>query len=311
MHSLTIGIPTYNRKRAVTANVSNLIDILREGNFERVSVLVIDNESTDGTFLSLSALSQPDDKMFRVLRNEKNLEYNGNFVRIFEEVKSEYLLFLSDEDFLNSKHLNDLIEFLNRDNPLFVSSTFYLNDHVRPYRGKLSRKRIELNEFLSSSFYLSGLVFNVEHSLDVIKKSKEFLTQSNQIYPQVLLVSILMAKGKCCWFEKPLARKQFSLDTSIVHNGGRYDLLEGRWIQYKFHLQFFYFWKNILESDQEKRKVSTMIKIHNRYLIGKLYSSIILEYPELKSSFLVWTYVWLHKQLLKKLLKLIAYKKHY
>lgn len=311
MHFLTIAIPTYNREVAVSANVARLIGILSEVNDKDISVLVIDNDSTDGTYLRLTSLSCKYDGHVRVLRNEKNLGYNGNFVRLFEEAKCEYLLFLSDEDFLISDYLNDLVEFLRHARPLFTSSPFYLNDNVKPYRGRSSRKRVKLQEFSSASFYLSGLVFNVEHSINIIKKSKEHFTHTNQIYPQVLLASILLAKGDCYWFEKPLAQKQFNLDTSITYKGGRYDLLDGRWIQHILQLEFFYFWRSQMESNHVIDKVSKMIRYHNRNLFGKLYSSIEREYPEVYFNFLIGACIVVHKALFKIMLKRLICRKFF
>lgn len=114
--SLTIGIPTFNRRDAVLERIQELFAKPLPSN---VSVLVIDNHSTDGTFDALLE-AQREFPELRVTQNSENLGYAGNLFRLFEEAETDYLLIDSDEDEVLIDKIVDFLEFLDNKKPSFL-----------------------------------------------------------------------------------------------------------------------------------------------------------------------------------------------
>ena len=81
---LTVGIPTYNRRKVVTSCLEN---IEKDSLLENLEILVIDNFSSDGTFKSL--LKRFKQKNLRILQNHENIRFGP--VLLKEEVNTEHV----------------------------------------------------------------------------------------------------------------------------------------------------------------------------------------------------------------------------
>jgi glycosyltransferase involved in cell wall biosynthesis len=87
---------------------------------EQAEVLVIDDASGDGTHAELARLCAG--TAVRLLRNESNLGYAGNVLRLFEECRTPYLLVASDDDAVVTASLAPLARLLEERSPAFVST---------------------------------------------------------------------------------------------------------------------------------------------------------------------------------------------
>ena len=162
---LTIGIPTYNRRETVIRRVQELNSAtLPEG----VEVLVIDNASSDGTFEHLEPLCR--NSGIRLLKNDHNLGFAGNFVQLIRKCQSTYLLYNSDEDALLLDNLVALQEFLRMRSPLFVSPLYrvYRDGYERIERGKERVKEIAPADFWEGAL-ITGQVFHAPTSKAILK----------------------------------------------------------------------------------------------------------------------------------------------
>ena len=92
---LTIGIPTFNRAKALK---NLLLELSKETSQEadRVEVYVSDNASTDETSKVLQKYSK--NKNIRFTTNQKNLGFDGNVNNIFKQAKGRYVWVLGDDD---------------------------------------------------------------------------------------------------------------------------------------------------------------------------------------------------------------------
>lgn len=302
---LTIGIPTFNRKEAINANIHDLIDNLKS---EDIGILVIDNNSQDGTYNVLEPFRRY--KTFELKKNNANLGYNGNFLKIIENTKSEYLLFTSDEDFIQANNLQYLLEFLHQREPDFVSTQFFLPGHHKMYRGKKQNQRIKVRDYQMSSFYLSGLVYKVKAAQKIIESNRELLLNPSQIYPQVLISSVLVSKGNCFWLNKSVAQKKYNLETNINHSGRkRYDFIDSRWEQHKLLTEYIIFWLNQSLKEVEYKRLNQLLTFHNRSLMYKLSNAIFLEAPEMKKDYVFGGFFWLMKYVLRNIFNHRGYLK--
>ena len=223
--TLTIGIPTHNRCDAV---VQRLYEIFRKPLPDRVSVLVIDNCSDDGTYEEVLQFTQNNSGL-RVMRNAQNLGFAGNLFRLIEEAKSDYLMIDSDEDELLVQKLPEYIDFLETNAPCFVSPQASVFDRI--YRGFGKSGDIKPEQFRDASNYISGITFEVPSvRIAVERVSRKVNTNAAVfVYPQVLLVAEVIAESKCLWYPKILTVKRQQLSSHIQNlDGGSYRRLVAR-----------------------------------------------------------------------------------
>jgi len=225
---LTIGIPTYNRSDSVAARVS---DLLADGLPDEVGILVIDNASTDGT-AELLRTSFPDAPL-RVLSNATNLGFGGNFLRLFREARSEYLLVVSDEDRVEAEPLRHLIQYCRDHRPGFVSPRAHVHENGS-YRGVDRTQPVPPNAFKDASFYLSGLTFALDRTAPDARELEPQLATNSAvaIYPQVLLAALATGRGDAVFFDQVVTLHMEHRPTNIVElAGGIYNQVPGRWAQ--------------------------------------------------------------------------------
>jgi glycosyltransferase involved in cell wall biosynthesis len=104
---VTIGIPTRNR-----------IELLREAlasamsqTYRQLEILVVDNASSDGTV----ALGETiDDPRVRVVRNERDLGMIGNFNRVLDLARGDYVVCLCDDDWLEPQFVEEAVTLFRK-----------------------------------------------------------------------------------------------------------------------------------------------------------------------------------------------------
>ncbi len=281
--SLTIGIPTYNRRDAVLERIKELFAKPLPRN---VSVLVIDNHSTDGTFEKLLEESEKYDRL-RVLKNDTNHGYAGNFFRLFEEVETGYLLLDSDEDEVLVERIADFLRFLRKNAPSFVSPQAVVFDRV--YRGSGKTGQIEPEDFRNASNYLSGITFDVTAVRDVCVKVQGVVQENAavHVYPQVLVAAEALCIGRCFWYPEPITVKRQQLRSHIENpDGGAYYHLIGR---YQQNIGFIDYLTNMVGTasfdDTALKIVEQMLRTARGWIFHNLRGSLGREHPELLREF--------------------------
>lgn len=277
---LTIGIPTFNRADAVAARVG---DLLSQGLPDDVEILVIDNASTDDTVERLRSVSGP----LRVMSNAENLGYGGNFLRLFDEARSDYLLVVSDEDQVDVGALRDLIAFCREHRPGFVSprASVHGNDS---YRGSQRTEQIAAERFKDASFYVSGLTFALDRAGADARELQPQLTENSAvaIYPQVLLAALAAARGDAMFFERVVTRHMEHRPTTIVERaGGIYNRVPGRWNQALGFEAFFE--RRLADADADATTAGRYRAMRDRVrgeLFGVLMIAMRRESPELAAA---------------------------
>jgi abequosyltransferase len=115
---LTIAIPTYNR----AGELARLLAVLRRelsGHQDRVSLVIADNASTDGTAAVVDdfAVSWPH---VLVVRQTTNQGMDGNFCACAEAVDGEFFWVMGDDDLPVPGAIAALIDLLDRERPDLV-----------------------------------------------------------------------------------------------------------------------------------------------------------------------------------------------
>lgn len=232
----TVAIPTYNRGETVSRRVEEFLELALGPDVE---LLIVDNCSPDGTYEMLQ--SRFEDRSIRILKNDRNLGFAGNFFRLIEEARGEYLTVFSDEDFLHAEGFAELMRFCIRVSPDMVSPRAQAGENSR-YRGRGTTRRIAPAEFEAASFYLSGLTF----ATDQARKSAAVVaplvpaSSAATVYPQVLVTALLVARGTGYFLDALVSSQREVRETAITESSGaRYNEIQGRWAQFKSFEDFF------------------------------------------------------------------------
>lgn len=236
MTLLSVGIPTYSRKKIVCKNVGHILsdDFLSECD---INLIVSDNNSPDDTLNSLqkvlknSKSRQQNLSRVKVNCNDENLGVFGNIFKLFELCESKYLLITADEEFLIKDSIPKLMHFLEMKNPTFLCPQMFNNGKL--YRGSRETKLIPVSDWERAGFFASGLIFDVEKTRKIIDKFYHLLTANNLYYVQNLLICELMVDSpNTQWYvDFPVCEKKFSAPTEISTNDTfQYWTVPGRWL---------------------------------------------------------------------------------
>jgi glycosyltransferase involved in cell wall biosynthesis len=106
---VSIGIPTYNRAAKLTRAVeSALAQTHRE-----LELVISDNASGDETEAVCRAFCEQDPRV-RYLRSPVNRGPTANFNRLFGELRGDFLMVLSDDDWLDDSYVASCLAELSR-----------------------------------------------------------------------------------------------------------------------------------------------------------------------------------------------------
>jgi len=153
---LTIIIPTYNRFNYISKLLSNLKGQIL-GNEDKVKVLILDNFSTDFTKCEVEKFTKSN-SYFQYIRNKSNIGPDGNFLKGYKNVSSNYFWFIGDDDLPRKGFIKLLINFLRNNSPSLV------------YLPSLWDKNIETNQLEE--------LFNVEFS----KYNLKFFAKKTHVF---------------------------------------------------------------------------------------------------------------------------------
>lgn len=117
---IDILIPTYNRKNDLIKNLSILKSQIIRNNFEnRVKILISDNFSNDGTEHSVLEFIDANATLnIAYYKQKENIGLEKNTVFILSKAKSNYIMFLGDDDYLPEDYLKFCLNEMSLDNLL-------------------------------------------------------------------------------------------------------------------------------------------------------------------------------------------------
>jgi len=97
---VSVGIPTYNR----ASRLRRAADSVLGQSYAELELVICDNASDDETEEVCLELSRGDPRV-RYLRSPSNLGPTANFNRVFGEMRGEYVMVLSDDDWLEPDYV--------------------------------------------------------------------------------------------------------------------------------------------------------------------------------------------------------------
>lgn len=191
-HNLTIAIPTYNRAAVIECNLRQLLatDLA-------VDIIVSDNGSPDDTS---TILSQFADERLTVNRNDSNLGFTGNMLKLIELAKTDFIYFISDEDIVEIDGMKKVItQIAGMEAEIGVVFTeVSTGDRVmhRYAHNLISDKFNAVSRYAFTHGYMSGLIVNKKF-LDVQEFVSSTKDESIILYPhEIFFLQCLSAGGK-------------------------------------------------------------------------------------------------------------------
>jgi glycosyltransferase involved in cell wall biosynthesis len=104
-----VGIPTYNRASKLTRAVESVL----AQTHRNLELVISDNASGDATEKVGRAFCEQDSRV-RYLRSPVNRGPTANFNTLFGELRGDYLMLLSDDDWLDESYVASCLGELNR-----------------------------------------------------------------------------------------------------------------------------------------------------------------------------------------------------
>ena len=286
MSLLTIGIPTFNRKRVVKKNILNILS--DKFLFEKdINLIVSDNGSADDTFDTLCDIQKQHKfgKKFKIIRNKKNLGFTKNIFKLFKATTTKFLLLTSDEDFIVKKNFYLLKNFLKEKKVTFACSQILING-VR-MQGKNYTRNLKAKEW-NSGAHMSGLVYDVEAVNAIISKYYPLLIAKHLYYPQNNIIAELMITHPCSqyFFKYPLTQKKYNETTYISANKKYpYWTIPGRCENHFAEEKYFLIRHSKEISSYSKNLLITFIKKNRFDMYNSFFSAIKQTNPEMLSDF--------------------------
>ena len=137
---LSICIPTYNGAGRIIKTLRCAIKAI--DNREDIEILVSDNASTDDTYERLKEYANSY-SYIKVYRNEQNLGFNCNMIKLIDEYASgRYCWVIGNDDFLDSDSIRILVPLLAKSEADYVSVNFRTLKEAQYEKFELKKDRI-------------------------------------------------------------------------------------------------------------------------------------------------------------------------
>lgn len=112
---VSILIPVYNREKIIGESISSAL----AQSFTDFEIVIVDNQSTDGTWQVCEQFAEQDARI-RIFRNKENIGPVRNWQRCISEAKGRYAKLLFSDDLMAPRALELCIPFLCNEDVGFV-----------------------------------------------------------------------------------------------------------------------------------------------------------------------------------------------
>lgn len=190
---IEINILSYNRPKQLERVFENFLGYSNS----KIEVCVCDDNSPkikeiEEIFIKYSSLLKI---KLKLKKNKENLGYDLNLISAIQNSKSDYVLLLSDDDYIKTDNLNTLINEIEINQKDFFILPYY---EKNKWNRTLSSK-IPSSDFIYNTILFSGLIFKPR-----LVKDLDFSFLKNSIYSQVYLSFYYSCFGKCAYLNSKI-----------------------------------------------------------------------------------------------------------
>lgn len=279
-NKLTIFLPTFNRSKSIVNQIEFLI---AEEIHKKYKIVVINDGSTDDTHHKLSELEL--DSNFSVIDNKENLGYAQTHINCFKMCKTDYLLFLTDDDEYFSRCILNIENLLDRLSPDFLSCSWNSSTSTRNFK---STKDISFYNIWKSAKHAPGLIYKVSPVLKFIDKLQIELKEKNLVahfFPQIFLLFYMKSNGYCLIQSSEVIGKNpvtGSLATNAKdENGNSYFSLSNA---IERHLAFQNFYED-LSKEYNHKEIELIKSLHSLTLHNQINQGLLLNFNEISQEY--------------------------
>ncbi|MDE6667142.1 MAG: glycosyltransferase family 2 protein [Clostridia bacterium] len=228
---LTVIIPTYNSEKYI----ENLIQCLNNQTFQCFSILIVDDNSTDGT-ISLLKKYETNDARLKVIALTENhgVSYCRNVG--IEHVKTPYLTFIDHDDWIDlntfekcSQYFNknvdvinyglsyDYIDFLLTEKKYIYNNNFCLSgDYALKIYGHTIHDEVKITPIVNNKLYRSA--FLKQHNI-LFNEATRYQEDDIFTFKALLFAKKVAFVSECYYhyFQNPESAIHQVSETSINH----------------------------------------------------------------------------------------------
>ena len=190
---LSICIPTYNRSNLVSERIKELISCPSP----EIEIVVSDNASTDGTQDAVKKIKDPRIKYYR---NDENLGYPANILKLAERATGDFLLYISDEDRVAVEAIPWILNAIktNKNITHIAGSIGWEGARrkkiLKAYEDKILKSGYDsLTKLFWDYSHGSGIILKRE-ALD-LKRAKKYLGTALEPYMDIIIETQTMVAG--------------------------------------------------------------------------------------------------------------------
>ena len=197
-----ILIPTYNREQDIIKNIEHINDLVKSENIkDSFRVLISDNCSTDSTWGRIKELERNIEIEVVKYQQDENIGLERNAVFLLQQAKSDFIMYLGDDDYIPHGYLSYVIKTVNEDSNVGAvvpgNAALFLDGTTRVSRKeKFDKKKFSPGFFsaLQVSYLghqLSGLVLRRDHLEQEYLKNPS----NRNIYPFIFFLAFNALRG--------------------------------------------------------------------------------------------------------------------
>lgn len=321
---LTIGIPTFNRKERVLESIKEIQKLI----IQNIEILVIDNNSQDGTEEKIKELLLHDSRI-SYIKNHQNIGGVANISKVLKKSQGTYIFLISDEDKVNIEFIEDIIPILETKKfdlilgSIFdeLSNFFYKKEIDKEYNSIFKISNNKLQEIVYRG-YISGIILKKgKIDINIIYK---YLVDSRHLYPHALAILTMIKDINIKTMSKTICFMKNDLGTEVIQqiDKKKIEYWEpiARIEQIKFLIEI------IKDSElgyslEEKKKLFSTLALrssamyHSELFLKqyinqrKIFYNSIMQLKEIKENFIMYNRRVLIKSRLKGVVKIFISKK--
>jgi len=220
-YKITLAIPTYNRDmflKRTLENVKNEIEKIEDKSI-KIEILVSDNCSEDETQKVCQEFSGEYHE-FRYNKNEKNLGYKGNILKLLEMAQGEYMWFMGDDDSVSDNGFNILLKAIEE----YKADLFFGDSFDDKIQGKCYFQwqnqdiKLDFKTFCSEQIYrntgkISNFIVNTNIAQEINSKY-----DINTVWPQISIALHILNLGKLVYLLKEPVSLRFSSEENLQYD---------------------------------------------------------------------------------------------
>lgn len=203
--TIDILIPTFNRERDLEKNLALLTDVIKSDKLEeRINIIVSDNCSVDNTGRVVQKFQKKNDWIF-YFKQKENVGLEQNAVFCLKIAKSDFVMYLGDDDFLPRDYLKTVVDYLDtKENITSIipgCRSVFPDGSEKVFRSERFGEKIYSPSFSTTlklidyGHQLSGLLFKRDGIL------MQYLNKSElrNIYPFISFLGLNLKRGKAIY----------------------------------------------------------------------------------------------------------------